>query len=91
MNQISQLRQDVQKHGVCVISIDDYNELQREWITRAKIDFDGDYIPREKIHALLVLCQVSLQKAEQYQDLKAYANMQGRVQAIELILNFGND
>jgi len=49
MNRISQLRQDIQKHGVYVIDLDEYDELQREWITRAKIDFNGDYIPREKI------------------------------------------
>lgn len=38
MNVISQLRQEVQRSGVTTIDIDRFNQLQAEWITRAKID-----------------------------------------------------
>jgi len=38
MNMISQLRQRVQKNGHdTLITVDEFNQLQAEWITRASI------------------------------------------------------
>jgi len=51
MNKISQLRIEVQKSGVVAVDIDAYNELQSEWIVRAKIDqwvSVSDRLPRDE-------------------------------------------
>ena len=38
MNMISQLRQRVSENGEATISLDEYNQLQAEWTTRAGIE-----------------------------------------------------
>lgn len=38
MNKISQIRKDIQLTGEASLDINDYNQLQMEWITRAKIE-----------------------------------------------------
>lgn len=38
MNMISQLREKVLKYGKATVSINDYNQLQAEWITRQGIE-----------------------------------------------------
>lgn len=42
MNMISQLRQKVQKNGSATISLEEFNQLQAEWITRAEINVSED-------------------------------------------------
>lgn len=38
MNMISQLRRRVSEDGAASLNIDEFNQLQAEWITRAKIE-----------------------------------------------------
>tara|TARA_R110001583_G_scaffold155783_6_gene307465 strand:+ start:1141 stop:1446 length:306 start_codon:yes stop_codon:yes gene_type:complete len=38
MNMISQLRQRVSEDGAASLNIDEFNRLQTEWVTRAKIE-----------------------------------------------------
>jgi hypothetical protein len=38
MNMISQLRQRVSQNGEATISLEEFNQLQAEWITRAQIE-----------------------------------------------------
>ena len=38
MNMISTLRQRIKQEGITTLSTEDYNQLQAEWITRAKIN-----------------------------------------------------
>lgn len=40
MNMISKLRQRVRKDRTAEISIDEFNQLQAEWITRTKMEKD---------------------------------------------------
>ena len=38
MNMISQLRQRVVQNGSAMITLEEFNQLQAEWITRARMD-----------------------------------------------------
>lgn len=55
------------------------------------LDFKENTVPREKVKALRVECQRYLDISKPFTATNAYTNMQGRIQAIELILNFGID
>jgi len=39
MNMISELRQRVIKEGSATITLDEFNQLQAEWITRTKAEY----------------------------------------------------
>ena len=53
MNMISQIRQEINRCGQYRIDTDDYNQLQGEWITRAKME---GWLEVSKIEELIANC-----------------------------------
>ncbi len=57
MNMISQLRQRVQKEGKTEITLEEFNQLQGEWITRTKMEEDKQKAcPVEQLVIKRVIC-----------------------------------
>jgi len=44
MNMISQIRKRIVDGNQTIITLDEFNQLQAEWITRTKIDYEDNYI-----------------------------------------------
>jgi hypothetical protein len=53
MNMISDIRQRVSEYGFTNITIDEFNQLQAEWITRANIEVIPPVVPEDKCRAML--------------------------------------
>lgn len=55
MNIMSKIRRSLSEGYDYLVNIDIYNQLQGEWITRAKIDLSNDYVSRENIETLIAV------------------------------------
>jgi hypothetical protein len=53
MNKISELRQRIKSDNEVVITIDDFNQLQSEWITRTKLDIGVNQLKADAISEML--------------------------------------